>query len=139
MKNLGIVLIFAATCFAISCKKEKQQPVPQPVGVSARTIRFILYTNKDFSNDDDTISFALNIQSNTGSINSRTIFDSTLATIRIKDIPGLSNKLVFEKTIKNDATILTAGFVYTTRFGIGWSLDTVGVNQKLKVIEYPFQ
>ncbi|HEY4323153.1 MAG TPA: hypothetical protein VGN20_04185 [Mucilaginibacter sp.] len=140
MKSLPFVLVFAAICLTISCKKEKQQPIPQPPGASARTIRFILYTNQDFSNDDDTISFLLTIRSNTGTINSRTIFDSTLTTIKIKDIPGPSNKLVFEKKIPNDdGSILTAGFVYTTRFGVGWSLDTCGANQKLKVIEYPFR
>jgi hypothetical protein len=139
MKKLPILLFLAAICFTISCKKDKQQPMPQPSGTSSRTIKFVLYTNQDFSTDDDTISFSLIIQSSYGTINSHTIFDTTLATMQIKDIPGLSNKLIFQKTIPNDKTVLSAGFVYATRFGIGWHLDTVGVNSRSKVIEYPFQ
>jgi len=134
-KSLFIISILAAICISVSCKKEK----PRPAVPSARTIKFILYTNKDFSTDDDTISFLLTIRNNSGTINSRTVFDSTLATIKIKDIPGPSNKLVLSKTLANDGSVLTAGFVYSTRFGIGAFLDTCGANEKLKVIEYPFQ
>ena len=148
-KNLAVISVFVAICISVSCKKEKvqstiekaQPPVEttQPPVPSTRTIKFILYTNKDFSTDDDTISFLLKISNNIGTSQSRTVFDSTLATIRLKDIPGPSNKLVFSKTLPNDGTVLSAGFVYTTRFGYSWFLDTCGVNQKSKVIEYPFQ
>src|ERR1700712_2081865 len=135
MKRLFTFLsIFTAICLTISCKK---QASPPPATSSRQTVQFILYTNEDFSTDEDTVSFALTIRNNSGTINSRTIFDSTLATRRFKDIPGPSNKLVFEKTVPNDGSVLTVGFIYTSRFGIGSHFDTVSTNEKLKVFEYP--
>jgi hypothetical protein len=133
---LTISSIFTTACVTISCKKQARQP---HASSSTQTVRFVLYTNEDFSKDDDTISFALTIRNNTGTINSRTIFDSTLATRRFKDIPGLSNKLVVERTVPNDGSVLTVGFIYTDRFGVGSHFDTVSTNEKLKVFEYPFR
>jgi hypothetical protein len=132
---LTILPILIAVGITISCKKQRAQ---QPA-ISTKTVRFILYTDKDFSTDEDTVSFALTIRNNYGSVNSRSIFDSTLATIRFKDIPGPSNKLIFEKTVPDDGSVLSVGFIYTDRFGLGSNFDTVGINEKLKVFEYPFQ
>ncbi|QKJ28786.1 hypothetical protein HQ865_03095 [Mucilaginibacter mali] len=135
-KTLTILAAITAICLAISCKKGKpQQPVPSPT----KTVRFVLYTNADFSTDNDTVSFKLVIRNNAGTIQSRTIFDSTLATRRFKDLPGPLHKLVFEKTVPDDGSILQAGFIYSAWFGVGSRFDTVGVNEKLKVFEYPFQ
>ncbi|MEO8885963.1 MAG: hypothetical protein ABI367_07860 [Mucilaginibacter sp.] len=101
-----------------------------------RTIKFILYTNKDFSTINDTINFSLTIRNHEHTV----AFDSALTSIRIKDIPGPSNKWTFTKTVPNDGTILSAGFLYSIKnVGNSWFLDTVGVNQKMKTIEYPFQ
>jgi len=133
---LTLLSISAAVCMAASCKK--QQP-PPPAASATQTIRFILYTNEDLSTDNDTVSFALTIRNNANMINSRTIFDTTLATMRFKDIPGPANKIVVEKTIPNDGSILKVGFIYTDRFGVGSHFDTVSTTEKLKVFEYPFQ
>jgi hypothetical protein len=135
-RTLTILLFLTAFCIIISCKKQSTQ---QPVVSPTKTVRFALYTNEDFSKDDDTVSFALTIRNNAGTINSRDIFDTTLATIRFKDIPGPSNKLVIEKTLPNDGSIWKVGFIYTAKFGVGSHFDTVGVNEKMKVFEYPFQ
>ena len=131
----GALLVLAALSLIISCKKEK----PQPVAASAKTIKFVLYTNEDFSTDNDTIRFSLTIRNNAGTVKARSIFDTTLALMRIKDIPGPSNKLVILKTVPDDGTELEAGFIYSTRFGIGSKFDTVSTSEKLKVFEYPFQ
>lgn len=114
-----------------SCQK---QSITTPYG--NRTIKFILYTNKDFSTINDTINFSLTIRNQEHTV----AFDSTLTSIRIKDIPGPANKWIFTKTVPDDGTILTAGFLYNIKnVGYSWHLDTVGVNQKTKTIEYPFQ
>jgi hypothetical protein len=134
--HLTVLIIFAAACNLISCKKEKAQQSPAS---PTKTVRFILYTNDDFSTDDYTVSFALTIRNNAGTIYSRSIFDSTLATRRFKDIPGPGNKLIIEKTVPNDGSILKVGFIYTSRFGVGSNFDTVSTNEKLKVFEYPFR
>jgi hypothetical protein len=123
-------------CIIASCKKDNHQ---KPAGPATKTVRFVLYTNEDFSTDDDTVSFAATIRNNSGTINSHTIFDTTLATRRFKDIPGPSNKLIFEKKVPDDESVLTVGFIYTDRFGVGSHFDTVSTNEKLKVFEYPFR
>jgi len=135
MKRFAGVLLILAAALIIACKKEKQQPVAAPT----KTVRFVLYTNEDFSTDEDTIRFSLTIRNNAGTIKTRSVFDSTLAVMRIKDIPKPANKLIFSKTIPDDGSVLAAGFIYSTRFGIGSKFDTVGTNEKLKVLEYPFQ
>ncbi len=135
-KPLTFLSILAAACIMVSCKKQKNQP---PVVAPTKTIRFILFTNEDFSTDDDTVSFALTIRNNAGTINSRTIFDSTLATMRFKDIPGPANKIIIEKKVPDNGSILEAGFIYTDKFGIGSHFDTVSTNEKLKIFEYPFR
>lgn len=137
MKRLVFVLfVFFSACIVASCKKEKPQG---HVGSPTKTVRFILYTNEDFSTDVDTVSFVATIRNNSGTVDSHTIFDSTLATRRFKDIPGPSNKLIFEKTVPDNGSVLTVGFIYTDRFGVGSHFDTVSTNEKLKVFEYPFR
>ena len=117
-----------------SCKKEKHGPAP--VLAATKTIKFVLYTNEDFSGNTDNITFSLHITNN-----SRTYgFDSVLATMKIKDIPHKANQLVFEKTAPLDTAVLTAGFFYTIEnVGTSWHLDTIAANEKFKLIEYPFQ
>jgi len=123
-----------ALLLIVSCKKEKQPSHPTPVAV--RTIRFILYTNEDFSKNTDSIYFSLSIHNESKTI----AFDSLLAARRIQDIPDKANELVFSKTVPNDGSILTAGFLYTIKnVGSSWSLDTCGANERTKVIEFPFQ
>jgi len=137
MKRFTSALLFlTATTLILSCKKEKPQPVP---GSSTKTIKFVLYTNEDFSTDEDTIRFALTIRNNAGTIKARSIFDTTLMLMKIKDIPGPANKIVISKTVPDDGTLLEAGFIYYTRFGVGSRFDTVSTNEKVKVFEYPFQ
>jgi predicted component of type VI protein secretion system len=69
-RSLTVLSIFIAVCIMISCKKQQPQ---QSAASSTQTVRFILYTNEDLSNDEDTVSFALTIRNNTGSVNSRAI------------------------------------------------------------------
>ena len=108
----------------------------QPGSGSQRTVKFVLYTNKDFSNITDTIIFTLHAKNASGTIS----FDSLLAARRVKDIPGPSNKLVFEKNFPDDGTTLLAGFLYEIKnVGYSWRLDTMSAHEKFKVIEYPFE
>jgi hypothetical protein len=131
MKKLFTILS-VCVLLIVSCQKETSQPNQGP----KRTVKFILYTNEDFSNITDTIIFTLHIKNTSGSI----AFDSLLAGRRIKDIPGPSNKLVFEKTVPDDGSALVAGFLYEIKnVGYSWRLDSVAANEKFKVIEYPFQ
>jgi len=131
-----MALIVAVICLTTSCKKEKPAPTPQPAPVATRTLKFILYTNQDFSTDEHNISFALHISNH----NSGIAFDSTVVSFKVKDIPHKANQLVFEKKVPLDGADLTAGFTYMIEnVGYSWHLDTVAANEKQKVIEYPFE
>jgi hypothetical protein len=128
------LLVATAICLTTSCKKEKHTPVPAQV--STRTLKFILYTNKDFSNNNDNISFSLHISNAASSI----AFDSTVFSAKVKDIPDKAHELVFEKKIPDDGSLVAADFFYTIEnVGTSWYLDTCAANEKFKVIEYPFQ
>jgi len=128
-------LIVAAICLTTSCKKEKSTPAPAPTPVATRTLRFILYTNQDFSNDNHNISFALHIDDGVSAP-----FDSTVYSTQVKNIPDKAHQLVFEKKVPDDGKTLTAGFTYAIQnVGFSWHLDTVASNEKQKVIEYPFE
>ncbi|MFI5162543.1 MAG: hypothetical protein ACHQHN_14785 [Sphingobacteriales bacterium] len=128
------LLILALICLVTSCKKEK--PVNPPATASYRTLRFILYTNQDFSGNNENISFALHISNAQSTIK----FDSTVFSAKVKDIPDKAHQLVFEKKIPDDGTAVAADFFYTIEnVGMSWYLDTCAANEKTKVIEYPFQ
>ena len=127
---IGIITIGLIT----SCKKEKHNPAP--VLAATRTIKFILYTDKDFSGNEDNITFSLHIANSNGTFG----FDSVVAKMKIKEIPHKANQLVFEHTAPLNTTTLTAGFTYAIEnVGNSWYLDTVAANEKFKIIEYPFQ
>jgi len=127
------LLLLVLICFATSCKKEKQPPLNQTP--PTRTIRFILYTNKDLSTDNYNITFSARIYNEKRTIS----FDSVLYRMNMRDIPKKANQLVFEKKVPFDGTDLTAGFVWEIEsIGVAGHLDTCAANEKLKVIEYPF-
>jgi len=135
MKRLlpAALLILAATCLITSCKKEKVQP-PVTHPTATRTLRFILYTNQDFSNDTHNISFSLHIDDGITAP-----FDSVVYTAQVKDIPDHAHQLEFEKKVPDDGKALTVGFTYYIQnVGYSWHLDTIASNEKSKVIEYPF-
>lgn len=131
--SIMALLVAATICLTTSCKKEKPTPAPSPV--ATRTLKFILYTNQDFSNDNLNISFALHIDDGKSFP-----FDSTVYSTQIKNIPDKAHQLIFEKKVPDDGKMLTAGFTYTIQnVGYSWHLDTVAANEKMKVIEYPFE
>lgn len=128
------ILLFLLIVSVTSCKKESTQQAAQ---IPQRTIRFQLYTSKDFSAENNSIQFTLSIK-NTST--NQAIWDSILPSIKIKDIPGVANKLVWEKTVSGTDGILQTGFLYAIP-GVGnsWFLDTCGKTTKLKIIDYNFQ
>ena len=99
-----------------------------------RTIRFQLYTNQDFSDNSSVINFSIFIRDA-----NRTLFDSSLASMRIKDIPDALNKLVIEKTV-NDNSDLAAGFRYEIHdVGTSSYIDTSKAGNPFKIVDFSFQ
>jgi hypothetical protein len=118
-----------------SCKKNYSSAVTMYPG-NDRKIRFQLYTNQDFSGNTSVINFSLFIRN----VN-RTIFDSSLASMQIKDIPDAAHKLVIEKSVPgNDNSDLAAGFRYDIHdVGNSSYVDTSKAGNTFKIIDFAFQ
>src|SRR4051812_20641781 len=125
MKFLSAIFL---TCLfsiliATSCKKETTTEEAPTV---ARTVQFALYTDKDFSTDNHSITFRLFIQNSA----SQTIWDTVLAPMQIKGIPAEINKIVVEKTVSYNTSLLKVGFDYDIEnVGNSWYLDSFSAGQ----------
>lgn len=113
----------------LSCKKER------PKAPNVRTVKFKLYTAKDFSDDNNNITFSIFVRSG-----NNTLFDSTVVTMKVKDIPNNANALMYEKKIFNNYAILIAGFRYIVEnVGTASHADTISANEQSKLIDYDFR
>ncbi len=133
MKILFITIV-ALLVTMESCKKTYPSNDGGDPNVE-RTIRFQLYTDKDFSGETSVIKFSVFIRDE-----HTTLFDSSLAPMQLKDIPGIANKLIVEKTVHGNGNAdLAAGFHYEIE-NVGHSgfTDTSKAGNKLKVIDYAF-
>ena len=133
-KNICVFLILSLSFLLLqSCDKETTSPMPLNV---ERNIQFVLYTDKDFSDDDHNISFSIFVRDD-----NKTILDSAVATMKVKEIPGEANKITINRTIITaPSTELMAGFVYEIEHvGVSWYLDTIAANQNNKTVEFAFQ
>jgi hypothetical protein len=131
-KFIRIAAALAVLFVVVSCRKYSSGNIIYPA--PQRTIRFQLYTNQDFSGNTSVINFSIFIRNS-----NRTLFDSSLASMRIEDIPDSLHKLVIEKTV-NDNSDLAAGFQYEIQdVGTSWHIDTSKAANPLKIIDYSFQ
>lgn len=127
-----------------SCKKSGLNGNPMPTN-DGRTIRFMLYTDQDFSDDSAVIHFTIFIKKGSVYVNdtiaSNLLFDSAFAPVQIKDIPDAAHKIVVEKKVVGyDDADLTAGFIYAIEnVGNAWHIDTSKAGNPLKVIDYNFR
>ena len=132
MRKQNLQLIIAGFLIAgiFSCKKDSAK------NNVTRTVQFELFTTKDFSNDDNTITFTLHIRNE-----NRSVWDSVLAPMKIKDIPGEANKLKFEKVVPNDdGSDLSIGFLYKIQnVGESWYFDTMKRGNPLKLVSFDFR
>jgi hypothetical protein len=133
MKKFTRIAAAMAVLFsAVSCKKYSSGNIIYPP--PPRTIRFQLYTNQDFSDNASVINFSIFIRDA-----NRTLFDSSLASMRIQDIPDALHKLIIEKTV-NDNADLAAGFHYDIHdIGSASFIDTSKAGNPFKIIDFAFQ
>jgi hypothetical protein len=128
---ISIVAVFTLLVVVAACTKQFEIT---PTTALTRTVKFNLYTEQDFSTDNHNITFSLFIKNQT-----RILFDSTITTMKVKDIPKLANKLVFVKKIADNAE-LSAGFTYyIENVGYSWHLDTISAGNNYKLIDYSFR
>ena len=116
--------------FGTSCFKDPVSPAIE------RKVQFVLYTDKDFTNDSGIITFRLSIQNAFNPL-----WDSTLAPMAIKDIPDSAHKIVVEKLVPfNDNSMLKVGFYYEIEnVGNSWFLDSLPPGVAFKRVEFNFR
>ena len=138
MKKVSVlsILIVSIIMIGTSCKKNTAEYIPiNPT--DPRLVQFVLFTNSEFSNDNTTVTFTLSIKKPTAEV----LWDSVLAPIKIKDIPGLDKPLFVEKYVPgNDPSLLKVGFFYTIE-NVGNSSFTVPFEpgETLKKVGFNFQ
>jgi hypothetical protein len=133
MKKLFILSISVLTIAVgtSSCKKENTPGK----ALDSRSVKFKLYTDKDFSTDESNITFSIFIRDG-----ETHLFDSTYAVMKIKDIPKMANAIVAEKKIQANNNRLVVGFNYTIEnVGYSWYVDTLGATQPSKVVDFNFR
>jgi len=114
-----------------ACSKD---PVVTPM---SRDINYVLFTKKDFSNNNDTIRFRLLMRSG-----NQVLLDSPLAPMTISQIPDSLHRMSFLKHVpsanRNDD--LVVGFLYQIdNVGNSWFLDSSKANNPVKTVIYSFQ
>ena len=132
---LFLLLCFVTIVFTVtSCYKPHHYPLPNPN--PERTIQYELFTESaDVSKDNHDIIFSLFIEKANGG----PIWDSSLATMKIKDIPFLPNKLVAQKII-SDTGLLRIGFRYIiVDIGTSGLVDTIHANATFKNVSLNFR
>ena len=138
MKSILTIAVLCVFTILIgtSCKKQVCGNLPGNTKVP-RTIRFVLYTNKDLSDDQRNISFKLFIENSAHTI----LWDSLLAPMKVKDIPNPENKLVVEKVVPNDDnSLLKVGFAYTIdNAEHSRHFDSGEPGKALKIVDFNFQ
>lgn len=117
-----------------SCKKQTTDP---KVNAIPRKVRFVLYTDTDFSGNEKLITFTLSIQK----LPNQSLWDTVLAPMKIKDIPGPTNKWVIEKWVPgNDPSLLKTAFYYSIEnVGNSWFIDSFRVGDTLKILDFNFK
>jgi hypothetical protein len=132
MKISHFIIFLILLFIAVSCKKDQ----PDTKTNSPRKVRYELYTNEDFSNDQKNILFSIFIRNG-----QKTIFDSPLAIMKIKDIPDSNHRIIIEKVAPdNGNSTLVVGFNYQIEnVGFSWYLDTFPAADTFKVLRYSFR
>jgi hypothetical protein len=150
MKKTTVILSLFVLVISIatSCAKQTEALIPISNEV-ARKVQFVLYTDKDFSGDNNNITFKLSIQKITNNVSggsateppTQVLWDSVLTPMKIKDIPHLAQKLIIEKTItQSDASLLKVGFFYTIEnVGHSTHFDSFPAGETFKIIDFNFQ
>ena len=130
------ILLICLVSITISCNK--QTGVPHNYDTTMhKTILFSLYTDKDFSGENDVIAFTVFITN----LRDQMVWDSALMPMKLKDIPDIANKIIVEKaiTIHKDS-VLKVGFKYVIdEVGYSRFYDTCNASETLKKINFNFQ
>ena len=134
MKQLNTILICICTILTLaSCKKSV---ILTPADQS-RKIRYVLYTDQDFSTDNNNIVFTLFIKKTNGQV----LWDTVLTAMKVKDIPNSTHKFIIEHAVPGkDNSTLKVGFDYTIEnVGNSWFFDAINEGETFKEIIFNFK
>ena len=137
LRKIVAILMVSLIATTSSCKKDQLPAGGNKAGdFTLRRVRYELYTNEDFAGNKANIRFSLFIRTN-----EKTIFDSSLAVMKIQDIPDSLHRIIIEKPVPgNDPSTLTVGFYYEIEnVGMSWYLEPFAMGDTLKVLKYPFR
>ena len=132
MKIYYLIIFPVLFILVVSCKKDQPGIRTNP----SRKVRYELFTNEDFSDNQKNILVSIFMRNG-----QTTIMDSPLATMKIKDIPDSNHRIVIEKLVPdNDTATLVVGFNYQIEnVGNSWFLDTFSSGNTFKLLRYPFR
>lgn len=138
MKKITVLSILFVSMMVIvtSCKKYNSGYTPGGTKFPRR-VQFVLYSDKDLSNDNNTITFTLSIERSINDI----LWDSVLPPMQIKDIPKLAEALNVEKYVPgNDQSLVKVGFHYTIdNVGNSSHMDPFEPGETFKIESFNFQ
>jgi hypothetical protein len=134
MKFLLIFTITGTLLSFAACTKDHYPAHKDRIAL--RKVRFELYTTEDFSGDKLNIQFTLHMHND-----DRSIYDSSLATMRVEEIPDSLHRIIIEKFVPgNDTSTLVVGFTYHIQnVGYSWYLEEFPGRDSLKVLRYSFK
>ena len=130
------ILFVAMIMIVASCKKSDSAHTS--VGTKfPRMAQFVLYSDKDFSNDNSVVTIKLSIERSINDI----LWDSVLQPMRVKDIPKLAEALTVEKYVPgNDQSLVKVGFHYTIEnVGNSSHMDPFEPGETFKIVRFNFQ
>ena len=125
-RPVALAMLFLAS----ACHKNSTPPAP-------RTVNYVLYTEKDFSGNHDTIRFEIIMKSG-----NQTLLDSPFALMTVAQIPGLANKIDVQTTVPEAYrnADLVVGFLYgIDNVGNSWWLDSAEAGNLHKIVTYNFR
>jgi hypothetical protein len=137
MKTYLVLAMAALMSTVTSCRKNEGYPDGKNrSGSTVRKVHYELYTDENFSDNQENIQFTLFMRDA-----GKTIFDSSLATMKIKDIPDFDHRLVIEKIVPgNNTSTLTVGFVYQIEnVGLSSWLAPFPASDTIGLIKFSFR
>ncbi|HXD78107.1 MAG TPA: hypothetical protein VN616_09895 [Puia sp.] len=134
-KYLTISVLSGMLLAGASCKKVDDGDYCMTPDAPARKVRYELFTNRDFSGNQDTIRFDL-VMARAEAL----IFDSALAPMRIEDIPDSLHRIIMEKLVPDGIPdSLAVGFNYAIDdVGFSGFKDIFPAGDTLKIVRFSF-
>jgi hypothetical protein len=139
MKFPVLAVATILTIVAGACKKDNAPMQTAPP--SGRKVLYELYTDQDFSTDLHNITFTLHMIN----MGTRKTYDSSLATMQIKDIPDFAHRISIEKLVPANITnnltdSFAVSFVYAEEnVGVSWHTELFPAGDTLKLIRFNFR